>query len=250
MACYANQAPKAHCTGLASHAAARSATAHQQREAELCEVQGICASPCCQQREHHHSGISVTEDVQVVPQDVEPSQLIEQSQSLLSPEIPEEPESSQQSGESLTVEHVNVEMQLPAETGLFDRVDDDEEDDNVGSMKRSTRGGENENDDDDDVTRKGAKKQYTDVLDAWDDIPKRWWLEHYSIVFLLAVMVHRKSPTIINAAANAMLGPTRNVQHANAAAFVAQEHRVESVRIKPNNHCLIMSWRQHSRQHV
>ena len=47
-------------------------------------------------------------------------------------------------------------------------------------------------------------------------------------MFLLAVMVHRKSPTIINAAANAMPGVTRNVQHANSAASVAQERHVES----------------------
>ncbi len=37
------------------------------------------------------------------------------------------------------------------------------------------------------MTRKGAKKVYVDVFDAWDDIPKGWWLEHYSIVFLLRV---------------------------------------------------------------
>jgi hypothetical protein len=78
------------------------------------------------------------------------------------------------------------------------------------------------------VTRKGVKKVYVDALDAWDDTPKGWWLEHYSIVFLLAVMVHCKSPTIINAAANAMPGPSRTVMRANAAASVAQECRVES----------------------
>ena len=35
------------------------------------------------------------------------------------------------------------------------------------------------------ATRKGAKKQYADVLNSWDDIPKGWGLEHFSIVFLL-----------------------------------------------------------------
>jgi hypothetical protein len=79
------------------------------------------------------------------------------------------------------------------------------------------------------ATRKGAKKEYADVLDAWDDIPKGWWMEHHSIVFLLALMVHRRSPTIINAAANATPGPTRAVMRAASAASVAQERRVESV---------------------
>ena len=136
MARYANQAHKGQRIGLASHAAARSAAAHQQCEAELHEVQGVCTSPCCKQRECCCGGTSGAEDVQV-----EPSQLIEQSQSLLSPEISEP---SQQLGVSVTIEHVNVETQLTAETGLFDGDDDDEEEeeeDDVGSVKRSARGG-------------------------------------------------------------------------------------------------------------
>ncbi len=109
MARYANQARKEQRVGLASRAAARSAAAHHQCEAELHEVQGVCTSPRCQQRERRRGGTSGAEDVQV-----EPSQLIEQSQSLLSPEISEP---SQQSSVSVTVEHVNVEMQLTTETG-------------------------------------------------------------------------------------------------------------------------------------
>ena len=105
MARYANQAHKGQRIGLASRAAARSAAAHQQCEAELHEVQGVCTSPCCKQRECCCGGTSGAEDVQV-----EPSQLIEQSQSL----------------------------------HLFDGVDDKEEDDGIGSVKRSTRGGRNE----------------------------------------------------------------------------------------------------------
>ncbi len=104
MARYANQASKGQRVGLASRAAARSATAHQQHEAELHKVQGIQTSPRRQQRERRRGGTSGAEDVQV-----EPSQLIEQSQSLLSPEISEP---SQQSGVSVTIEHVNVETQL------------------------------------------------------------------------------------------------------------------------------------------
>ena len=78
------------------------------------------------------------------------------------------------------------------------------------------------------VARKGAKKTYEDVMDAWDDIHPSWWLEHYSIVHVLALMVHRQSPTIISAAANAEPGPTRDEQRAASAATVAAERRVES----------------------
>jgi hypothetical protein len=39
--------------------------------------------------------------------------------------------------------------------------------------------------------RKGAKKTYDEVMDAWEDIPSGWWLKHHSIVFLLLLMVHR-----------------------------------------------------------
>ena len=78
------------------------------------------------------------------------------------------------------------------------------------------------------VARKGAKKTYEDVMDAWDDIHPSWWLEHYSIVHVLALMVHRQSPTIISAVANAEPGPTRDEQRAASAATVAAERRVES----------------------
>ncbi len=78
--------------------------------------------------------------------------------------------------------------------------------------------------------RKGAKKAYDNVMDAWDDVPLGWWLEHNSVVYLLALMVHRQSPTIINAAANAKGGVTRNEQRDASAALVTQERRVESVK--------------------
>jgi hypothetical protein len=79
--------------------------------------------------------------------------------------------------------------------------------------------------------RKGATKAYDNVMDAWDDVPPGWWLEHNSVVYLLALMVHRQSPAIINAAANAEGGSiTRNEQRAASAALVTQERRVESVK--------------------
>lgn len=38
------------------------------------------------------------------------------------------------------------------------------------------------------VTRKtkggGPKKQYEDVMEAWDDIPFGWWLEHHIVVYI------------------------------------------------------------------
>ncbi len=71
--------------------------------------------------------------------------------------------------------------------------------------------------------RKGAKKAYGNVMDAWDDVPLGWWLEHHSIVYLLALMVHSQSPTIINAAAGAQPGKTCDEQRANSAALVVQE---------------------------
>ena len=145
--------------GLASRAAARSAVAHQQHEAELHEVQGVHTSPRRQQRERCCGGTSGAEDV-------EPSQLIEQFQSLLCPEI-SEPESSQQSGVSLTVKHVNVETQLTTETGLFDGVDDDEEDDNVGSVKRSARGGRNDKDDDEEEEESEGGKEEENKGGGW-----------------------------------------------------------------------------------
>ena len=37
------------------------------------------------------------------------------------------------------------------------------------------------------VARKGAKN----TMDAWDDIHPGWWLEHYSIVHILALMMHQ-----------------------------------------------------------
>ena len=79
------------------------------------------------------------------------------------------------------------------------------------------------------AARKGAKKAYDDVTDAWDEIPVSWWLEHHSIVFILCLMVHRQSPAIINAAANAAPGPTRDEQRAASAASLAKERQVESV---------------------
>ena len=78
------------------------------------------------------------------------------------------------------------------------------------------------------ANRKGAKKAYDNVMDAWDDVPLGWWLQHGSIVYLLALMVHRQSPTIINAAANAAPGGSRDDQRAASAAIVVQERRVES----------------------
>ena len=84
------------------------------------------------------------------------------------------------------------------------------------------------------IGRKGAKKQYDDVTEAWDDIPPGWWLEHHSIVFALALMVHRQSPTITAAAASVEPGPTRDQQHAAAIASVASERRVESVKRHQN----------------
>ncbi len=64
MARYANQAHREQRVGLASRAAARSAVAHQQHEAELHEVQGIRTSPRRQQRERHRGGTSGAEDVE------------------------------------------------------------------------------------------------------------------------------------------------------------------------------------------
>ncbi len=72
MARYTNQALKEQRIGLASRAAARSAAAHQQHEAELHEVQGVRTSPHRQQRERCRGSTSGAEDVQV-----KPSQLIE-----------------------------------------------------------------------------------------------------------------------------------------------------------------------------
>jgi hypothetical protein len=78
--------------------------------------------------------------------------------------------------------------------------------------------------------RKGAKKVYDEVMDAWDEIPIGWWMEHNSIVFILALMVHRQSPTIINAAALATPGKTHDEQQSVSAASIAQERRLESVK--------------------
>ena len=66
-------------------------------------------------------------------------------------------------------------------------------------------------------------------MDAYDDVPLGWWLEHHSIVYLLSLMVHRQAPAIINAAANADPGITRDKQQAaRSAVDVGQERRVES----------------------
>ena len=78
------------------------------------------------------------------------------------------------------------------------------------------------------ASRKGGKKQYDDILDAWDEMPTGWWLEHHSIVHVLAVMVHRQSPTIIAAAAHADPGPTRDQQRAAVAESIGAERRIES----------------------
>ena len=78
------------------------------------------------------------------------------------------------------------------------------------------------------VKRKGAKKTYDEVTDAWEEIPSGWWLKHHSVVFLLSLMVHRQSPAIINQAADADPGAPREVQRAASAAVVARERRVES----------------------
>ena len=40
------------------------------------------------------------------------------------------------------------------------------------------------------TTKTKEGKKYNDKEEAWDDIPPAWWLEHHSIVFLLALMVH------------------------------------------------------------
>ena len=84
------------------------------------------------------------------------------------------------------------------------------------------------------AARKGAKKVYVDVTDAWDEIPEGWWMEHHSIVFILALMVHRQSPSIINAAALAAPGQTRNEQRSVSALSYAEERRVESVKRHSN----------------
>ena len=56
------------------------------------------------------------------------------------------------------------------------------------------------------AARKGGKKAYDDVMDAWEEIPDGWWwMDHHSPVFILALMVHRQSPSIINAAAKPRL---------------------------------------------
>ena len=78
------------------------------------------------------------------------------------------------------------------------------------------------------ASRKGAKKKYDDIMEAWDDIPTGWWLEHHSTVHILAMMVHRQSPTITAAAAHAEPGPTRDEQRAAVAVSIAAERRMES----------------------
>jgi len=80
------------------------------------------------------------------------------------------------------------------------------------------------------IVRKGAKKVYEDVMDAWEDVPVGWWLEHHSIVFLLALMVHRQSPTITAVAAVAAPGQTRDAQRATAAESVVEVRRAESTK--------------------
>ncbi len=77
--------------------------------------------------------------------------------------------------------------------------------------------------------RKGKKKVYDEVTDAWDDIPDGWWMEHHSIVFMLCLMVHRQSPAVINAAALAAPGPTRDEMRSVNSISYAQDRRVESV---------------------
>ena len=78
------------------------------------------------------------------------------------------------------------------------------------------------------ASRKGAKKKYDDIIEAWDDIPTGWWLEYHSIVHVLAVMVHRQSPTIIAAAAHAEPGPTRDEQRAAVAGSIAAERILQT----------------------
>ncbi len=76
--------------------------------------------------------------------------------------------------------------------------------------------------------RKGSKKTYNEVMDAWGEIPSGWWLKHHSIMFLLSLMIQRQSPTIINQAADAEPGQTREEQRTASASIVARERRVES----------------------
>ena len=76
--------------------------------------------------------------------------------------------------------------------------------------------------------RKGAKKTYDEVMDAWVDVPTGWWLSHNTIVFLLSLMVHRQSPAITTAATEAPAGPKREMQRAANAEGIARDRRVES----------------------
>jgi hypothetical protein len=96
--------------------------------------------------------------------------------------------------------------------------------------------------------RKGAKKGYNDVTDAWDDIPDGWWMEHHSIVFMLCLMVHRQSPAIINAAALAAPGPTCDKQRSVNAISYAQERRVESVQRHSKQSSKQSFWKIRTRQ--
>jgi hypothetical protein len=64
-------------------------------------------------------------------------------------------------------------------------------------------------------------------MEAWDDMPISWWLEHHSIVHILALMVHCQSPTNIAAATLAKPGPTCHKQRAAIAGLVAAERRLE-----------------------
>jgi hypothetical protein len=83
--------------------------------------------------------------------------------------------------------------------------------------------------------RKGAKKTYDEVMDAWVDVPTGWWLSHNTIVFLLSLMVHRQSPAITTAAAEVPAGPKRETQRAANAEGIARDRRVES-RKEPPSH--------------
>ena len=76
-------------------------------------------------------------------------------------------------------------------------------------------------------------KKYDDIIETWDDMPTGWWLEHHSIVHVLAVMVHCQSPTFIAAAAHAEPGPTHDEQRAAITGSIAAERRIESSKCHP-----------------
>ena len=84
-------------------------------------------------------------------------------------------------------------------------------------------------------TRSKKAKQYDDEDEVWDDIPPTWWLEHHSIVFLLALMVHRCSAAITPMAAIAQAGPTRAELRSGVTAVLVNERAVASEKRKSAN---------------